>query len=211
MTIEDVLRTLEIEIDENTNQLYKINDTEKTTPLQFTGYFGQSYTYKNGNYAPENYMKDTYGDKYESLENKKIGDTVQGSAYIIQITESAIVEQGSTIYNLLFEGTTKNENNVKAYWLASPGVYISSNTASFGLGAVCSGLARRGRNLFSSNARWSSDELGVCPVIALKSEITLDQVTKKGGVEEAEWSSVPEVPKGSGTITRTEGQVKSDT
>ena len=65
-------------------------------------------------------MKDTYTGKYDNLKSKKIGEEVAGSFYVIDYTTNEVIEQGSIIYQLLFEGTTMEENTVKGYWLASP-------------------------------------------------------------------------------------------
>lgn len=125
MRIEDINRVLGLTVDKTNNKLYKTADTTKTE-LLFAGYFGQSYEYEEGDVILENYLKETYPDstKYQELASKQIGDSVTESAYIYPYTESSIIEQGGTLYNLLFAGTTNSDNNAKSYWLASPGAIV---------------------------------------------------------------------------------------
>ena len=113
MTIEDINNALGITLDKTNNEIYKTADSTQTA-LPYQGFFGQSYNYKNGDYAPENYLKKTYtsNTKYEGLTSKKIGDTVNGTAYAYPITESSIVEQNGTLYNMLFKGTLESDNDL---------------------------------------------------------------------------------------------------
>ena len=135
--IEDINRTLGITVDKTENKVYKTSDSEKTN-IDGYGVMGQTYTYRSGNYAPENYLKATYpsNEKYQSLTSKVAGNTVPADAYFYSYTDSNIVEQGGTIYNLLFKGTTSSENYAKSYWLASPGVFADPGGAVFGPGVV---------------------------------------------------------------------------
>ncbi len=187
--MEDITRTLGITIDKENNKAYKTEDPSKAD-LPFQGSFGQTYTYKSGYYAPENYLKATYltNQKYQKLENKKAGDPVNGTAYMLLYTENAVVEQGSTVYDLLFKGTTSSENYAKSYWLASPGVIVDSVVAYFGPGYVYRGGARSGYALFYSNGRWRARELGVRPVISLQSGVSVDDIKVITGAE-SEWST----------------------
>lgn len=187
--IEDITRTLGITIDRENNKAYKTEDSSKAD-LPFQGFFGETYTYKSGDYAPENYLKETYltNQKYQKLENKKAGDVVNGTAYMLPYTESAVVEQEGTIYDLLFKGTTSSENFAKSYWLASPGVIVDSGGANFGLGIVYGGVAGSGSRLFNSYGDWYAIELGVRPVISLQSGVSVDDIKVITGAE-SEWST----------------------
>ena len=201
--IEDINRTLGITVDKTENKVYKTSDSEKTN---IDGYrvMGETYTYKSGDYAPENYLKATYpsNEKYQNLTSKVAGNTVPADAYAYSYTDSNIVEQGGTIYNLLFKGTTSSENYAKSYWLASPGVGAYSGHAYFGPGFVGDGGVVSGYIFFFSYGGWRAGEFGVRPVISLKSNITENEVKVKAG-EEIDWStSAGDVADGilSGTI-----------
>ena len=88
---------------------------------------------------------------------------------------------------MIFNGTTKEDNYAKAYWLASPGESYGSNVAYFGPGAVRDGVAGSGFALFVSNGFWSAREFAVRPVVSLKSEVTAEDIKVISGTEE-EWS-----------------------
>ncbi len=123
--IEDIIRTLGITIDKENNQAYKTDDPSKTPLSSYSGYFGQTYSYKIGDYAPENYIKAIYtsNSKYQSLVSKKAGDVVNQTFFSIDYTKNETVNQDSIIYDLLFKGTTESENYAKSYWLASTGAW----------------------------------------------------------------------------------------
>ena len=172
---------------------------------------GKTYTYESGDYAPENYLKETYpsNEKYQNLTSRVVGDTVSADAYYYSYTDSNIVEQGGTIYNLLFKGTTRSENHAKSYWLASPGALSDADTdyAGFGPGVVANGYAYCGYYFFSSYGGWHAVEVGVRPVVSLKSNITENEVKVIAG-EEQDWSTSPDF-ESDGTLSGTAGQVVS--
>ena len=206
--IEDINRTLGITVDKTENKVYKTSDSEKTN-IDGWGVMGQTYTYESGDYAPENYLKETYpsNEKYQSLTSKVAGNTVPADAYYYSYTDSNIVEQGGTIYNLLFKGTTSSENYAKSYWLASPGAAASASNAFFGPGFVNGGNASSGSGLFISDGYWGAVEVGVRPVVSLKSNITENEVKVIAG-EEQDWSTSPDF-ESHGTLSGTAGQVVS--
>ncbi len=102
----------------------------------YQSFFKQSYTYKNEDYAPENYLLKKYSgnSKYSSLAKKSEGNSIQGSAYMIGKPEN-----DETITKMIFDGTAEENNYVKSYWLASPRVGFNSGLAYFGPGAVIGG------------------------------------------------------------------------
>ncbi len=116
MRIEDINTALGIVKEENV--VYKKNDASKTNIDQL-GVLGQTYKYKSGDYAPENYL---YEAGVTTEQRKSVGDTVTGTAYSYNYTDSSIIDQNSTLWNVLFDGTTSDKNYAKSYWLASPGV-----------------------------------------------------------------------------------------
>ncbi len=190
MRIEDINNALGLTLDTTANTMYKKADTSKTPLTAFVGMFGTSYTYKSGDYAPENYLKQKYGTKYSSLTNKKIGDPVDGTFYYYDYTDSSIVKQGSKLYEVLFKGTTSTENYAKSYWLASSGSPVNgTDFCCFGPGAVYGGIAFVGSDFFCSDgisfARW----MAVRPVVSLKSDVTIDDLSVSNEGSEANWTT----------------------
>ena len=104
---------------------------------------------------------------------------IDQSAYMIMASDSNVVEPGSTIYNILFNGTTA-EPYSKSYWLASPGVYVHrSDNAGFSPGAVDGGGATAGGYyLFDSAGNRGAYSFSVRPVVSLKSEIKGSEIER---------------------------------
>jgi hypothetical protein len=119
MRIEDISNALGLTLDKEEAGLYKTTDTTRSDALTLFG-FMFDYTYKSEEYAPENYLKEKYGEKYSSLTNKKIGDLVDVFSYMYFSNDTDIVDQDSKLYEILFKGTTE-EDYAKSYWLASSG------------------------------------------------------------------------------------------
>lgn len=187
MTMEDITNVLGITINKEENKAYNKNGTEISG---FQGFFGaeNQYIYNSTDYAPENYVIDKYRDG--SYTRKTAGSvanilsatsgTVDQSAYIIMATDPNVVEQGSRIYNILFNGTTAQPYS-KSYWLASPGVGVNSDFghAAFGPGGVNGGFATAGGStLFISAGYRSALSFAVRPVISLKSEIKGSEIER---------------------------------
>ena len=187
MTMEDITNVLGITIDKEENKAYNKDGTQISG---FQGFFGtkNQYPYKSTDYAPENYVIDKYRDG--SYTRKTAGSvanilsatsgTVDQSAYMIMATDPNVVEQGSRIYNILFNGTTA-EPYSKSYWLASPGVYVGSDDglASFSPGGVANGNATAGGiGLFISKGIRNAYSFAVRPVISLKSEIKGSEIER---------------------------------
>ena len=98
---------------------------------------------------------------------------------MIPYTESSIVDSNSAIYDVLFSGTTEENNFAKSYWLASPGVYVNSGGAGFAPGGVNYGVAAAGGSfLFDSYGNRSASSLAVRPVVSLKSEIKSSDIER---------------------------------
>ena len=94
-------------------------------------------------------------------------------------------------YNMLFAGTTNEENNAKSYWLASPGVHAGSSSADFGPGIVIVGFVRSGGyyGLFVSDGGWRAVGFAVRPVVVLKSNINVNQLQVIADQTEEVWST----------------------
>ena len=168
ITIEDINRIGGIVVENN--KVYKKDDPE--TNIDMLGYLGKSYSYKEGKYAPENYMNEVHGT---NVTRKSAGDEVNFNNYEYAVESLGVNER---VYNMLFSETTETDN-AKIYWLVSPGSYGSSNYAFFGSGYVGIGkVSCGGTMLFDSYGRWYAFELAVRPVVSLKSEITIEEVAK---------------------------------
>ncbi|MBD9159048.1 MAG: type II secretion system protein [Clostridiales bacterium] len=193
MRIEDINTALGLTLDKTSNKLYKTADESKTAISAYQGFFGQSYTYKNGDYAPENYLKAKYPSKYGSLINKKSGDSVESTAFMYMYSDAGIVDQSSKLYEVLFKGTEKSEMK-KCYWLASSGVSLrGSDFCRFGPGAVLGGRAGTGRALFHSVGRSYAKWLAVRPVVYLQSGVTVDDLSiSPSGTEENWMTTLPD-------------------
>lgn len=189
MRIEDINVALGLTLDENSNKIYKTADESKTALTAYQGLFGQSYTYKTNDYAPENYLKAKYPSKYSFLTNKKSRDSVDGTAFMYMYTDSSIVDQSSKLYDVLFKGTEIGSNG-KSYWLASSGLRLyGSAFCAFGPGAVFGGRAGAGIDVFvsfgNSFARW----LAVRPVVYLQSGVTVDDLSISSSGSEEIWTT----------------------
>ena len=91
----------------------------------------------------------------------------------------------------MFDGTTDEENFAKSYWLASSGVGVGgSSDCDFGPGGVGGGVAARGGGaLFFSDGGSVEDRFGVRPVVYLKSDITVEELTISESGTEEEWTT----------------------
>ena len=116
----------------------------------------------------------------EKLTKKSANDEVKGSAYEIGKTED-----NKIITEMIFSGTTKEDNYAKAYWLASPGVYIEPEKGYFCSGAVYDGCALRGYyGLFYPDGYWFARKLAVRPIVSIKSEVTVNDMKVISKTEE---------------------------
>ena len=189
MRIEDINLALGLTLDKSNNKLYKTADTSKTEIAEYQGFFGTNYTYKIGDYAPENYLKAKYPTKYTNLANKKAGNSVAGTAFMYQYTSANIVDKSSKLYEVLFDGT-EGSSNGKSYWLASSGVDVGgSDGCYFGPGAVVEGVAGAGGGLFNSYGFSRAEWLAVRPVVYLQSGVTVDDLSVSSTGKEEKWTT----------------------
>lgn len=193
MRIEDINTAVGLTLDKENNIMYKTADETKTPIQAYQGFFGQTYTYRLGDYAPENYLKEKYPSKYTSLVAKKANDTVDGTAFMFSYEDPSVVDPSSKLYDILFKGTTSSENNAKSYWLASSGVCLGgSSCCYFGPGAVVVGGAGAGCVVFDSVGCSYEEWLAVRPVVYLRSDVTVKDLTiTESGTEETWTTSVP--------------------
>ena len=176
--------------------------------LKYGSHFKQNYTYKEEDYAPENYLLEKYSENMEykeKLKKKSANDTVQGSAYMIGKPEN-----DETITKMIFDGTIEEDNYVKSYWLATPRVFFEYDVAYVGPGAVYGGGAGNVIGaLFYSYGYKVALEHAVRPVVSLKPEVTVEDIKVISGTEE-EWTGngVSRSPLESGYVE--EGQIGVD-
>lgn len=190
MRIEDINLALGLTLDKSNNKLYKTAaDGSKTEIAEYQGLFGTNYTYKIGDYAPENYLKAKYPTKYTNLTNKKAGNSVAGTAFMYQYTSANIVDKSSKLYEVLFDGTEEASNG-KSYWLASSGVGVGgSDDCFFGPGAVREGGAGTGSALFGSVGYSIAACLAVRPVVYLQSGVTVNDLSVSLTGREEKWTT----------------------
>ena len=166
-----------------------LNADESNTNVGMTTPY-RSYTYFAGDYTPEGAVADP-------IEHATAGTQAEGDAYMFEYDydeyQSLGVDISREVYDMLFEGTTEEENYAKSYWLASPGVSADNGYAGFGPGAVDIGIVYSGGyNLFFSRGNWSAFGLAVRPVVVLKSNVNINQlqeIEKPTTTEDEGWTS----------------------
>ena len=142
-----------------------------------------SYTYETGDYTLTN-------PPQSATAGTKINGDAYGFIYNYEAYQSLGIDIDKRTYDMLFAGTTDEDNNAKSYWLASPGVYALSGYACFGPGVVFDGDAYSGgNNLFGSDGGWYAGGCAVRPVVVLKSNIKVDQIHKIEDPVEEQWST----------------------
>ena len=185
MTIEDINKACGVKAEGNT--VYLASDTEKNNIDQAGIRREGTYNYIASDYTPESYI--------DGKKNATAGKTVTAAAYSYDITSmknKTIGKENVTLGSLLFDKTTDDDNYVKSYWLASPGVSVVifpcyGTYVYFGPGYVESNAGIGNAN-FKPNGSWSAYRLAVRPVISLKSDVTTVQVKKLANQTEDDWS-----------------------
>ena len=152
---------------------------------------GNTYTYTASDYTPESYIN--------GKSNATAGDTVDITAYVYSCGALTI---DSTIQEMLFAGTTADDNYAKSYFLASPGVCYFSSFAGFGPGCAADGTVCSGGGLFASYGGWGAIGYAVRPVVCLNSDVTVDDLQVIDGEVET-WTTTGAV-KASGDYTNGE-------
>ena len=176
LTAEEINRLIGVTVDYTNKKVYANSDPN--TNIDKWGVLGNQYTYKETDYTPESYIN----NKTHATAGTQ---TDPATAYYYQWGNLTIED---TLKTILFNGTTRDANFAKSYWLASPAVYAYSGNAYFGPGFVTIGYVGADGALFRSNGRWSADSFGVRPVVYLESNITVEDLHKIDGQEE-DWSA----------------------
>ena len=179
MKIEDINNALGV-VKEG-NKVYLEKDSEKNN-IDIGEFLGRTYTYGKEEYSPESYLKGEYEEE---------GKTIQLTAYGYSIENPNVIDKSSTLWKLLFDGTTSEKGYAKRYWLASPGVYDGEGYAYFGPGVVYDGNANCGNyGLFDSFGFSYDHDFAVRPVVSLKSNITETEIPITTGSEK-DWNTTP--------------------
>ena len=176
LTAEEINRLIGVTVDFANKKVYANSDPN--TNIDRRGVLGNQYTYKETDYTPESYIN--------SKANATAGtQTDPATAYYYQWGNLTI---NDTLKTILFNGTTRDANFAKSYWLASPAVDADSDFAYFGPGNVGDGYVGAGDYFFGSGGYWSASSFGVRPVVYLESNITVEDLHKIDGQEE-DWSA----------------------
>ena len=176
LTAEEINRLIGVTVDFANKKVYANSDPN--TNIDRRGVLGNQYTYKETDYTPESYIN--------SKANATAGtQTDPATAYYYQWGNLTI---NDTLKTILFNGTTRDANFAKSYWLASPAVGAYSDYADFGPGGVDNGYVGAGGIVFYSGGDWYADSFGVRPVVYLESNITVEDLHKIDGQEE-DWSA----------------------
>ena len=176
LTAEEINRLIGVTVDYTNQKVYA--NTDSNTNIDKTGVLGNQYTYKSRDYTPESYIN----NKTNATEGTK---TNPATAYYYQWGNLTIDDALKT---MLFSGTTRDEDNAKSYWLASPAGSAYSGRAGFGPGSVANDGVNAGSGLFGSNGGWFAGSFGVRPVVYLNSEITVEDLHVINGQED-DWST----------------------
>ena len=176
LTAEEINRLIGVTVDYTNKKVYANSDPN--TNIDKWGVLGNQYTYKETDYTPESYIN--------NKTNATAGtQTDPATAYYYQWGNLTIED---TLKTILFNGTTRDANFAKSYWLASPAVGADSGGADFGPGVVGNGGVGADGNLFYSRGGWIAYSFGVRPVVYLESNITVEDLHKIDGQEE-DWSA----------------------
>ena len=176
LTAEEINRLIGVTVDYTNKKVYANSDPN--TNIDKWGVLGNQYTYKETDYTPESYIN----NKTHATAGTQ---TDPATAYYYQWGNLTIED---TLKTILFNGTTRDANFAKSYWLASPAVIADSDGAYFGPGVVNDGSVFAGGGLFDSIGDWIANSFGVRPVVYLESNITVEDLHKIDGQEE-DWSA----------------------
>ena len=176
LTAEEINRLIGVTVDFANKKVYANSDPN--TNIDRRGVLGNQYTYKETDYTPESYIN--------GKANATAGtQTDPATAYYYQWGNLTI---NDTLKTILFNGTTRDANFAKSYWLASSGVGANSGGADFGPGGVIGGDVYSEDYLFNSDGGWYANGLAVRPVVYLNSEITVEDLHVIDGQED-NWSA----------------------
>ena len=176
LTAEEINRLIGVTVDYTNKKVYANSDPN--TNIDKWGVLGNQYTYKETDYTPESYIN----NKTHATAGTQ---TDPATAYYYQWGNLTIED---TLKTILFNGTTRDANFAKSYWLASPAVSADSDGAGFGPGIVNGGDVDAGDYFFDSYGYWGANSFGVRPVVYLESNITVEDLHKIDGQEE-DWSA----------------------
>ena len=177
VNIDDINSALGYKLDKQNN---KMLDSANNPIVSFDGTIGYEITYTKFDYSPYNFLKDKYIGQYNNLTEKTNRDLEIGTGYNYEIPGEL-----NKINEMLFESTDTFQ---KSYWLASSGVFAYSSSCFFGPGGVFEGAVGSCGRLFDSDGYAGDVWLGVRPVVSLKSDVLIENLSKNEGVNEEPWT-----------------------
>ena len=152
ITLEDINNALGLVAEGNL--IYK-KDDETKTDINMMGTIIGEYVYKQGDFAPENYLKTKYPDNEEiqKLETRKVGDSINSNGYVYAYSDAfgmpniIDIKKESAIYDVLFRGTDGKESPKTMnswYWIANKTNIAAPNSISgFGPSGIAIGCVWR--------------------------------------------------------------------
>ena len=159
---DDINTILGIEVEDGI--VYEKEDNDKNN-IDLLRAYGSSYNYTEGNYSANSYLKGK-----TALENDEIYVLGTAYSYLIANYKSRTIGN-TTIEDLLFSGISFESLNAKSYWINNRGIEINRKVG-FGIGEVCYDSVNIGCSKFYSNGTWQVEGRAVYPIIALKPELT---------------------------------------
>ena len=177
VNIDDINSALGYKLDKQNNQML---DSANNPIFSFDGTIGCETKYQIGDYSPYNFLKDKYSGQYNDLTEKTNRDSEIGTGYYYEIPYEL-----NKINEMLFESTDTFQ---KSYWLTSSGVNAYSGNCYCGPGIVIEGHVSSCSGLFRSRGNAYAFWLGVRPVVSLKSDVLIENLSKIEGVNEEPWT-----------------------
>ncbi len=135
------------------------------------------------NYTPEDDTTTSYTYTSGTFINDDGTETVASESNPVTLRYTASTQSKST-NEAYYYSTTNFQNN--SFWLASPCIYVYSDTCDFNVRSVFSGNVYS-NDLFNSGGFERGNDYSVVPVVSLKSNIQTSGQTESG-----EWNLVVE-------------------
>ena len=144
--------------------------------------YKESYGPFEGQWTPEDWLKQNRPTSIVSGEVSAYAYLIDNGSLPSELSGIATTVENERLRSMLFDNVEPETG--KAYWLASRGVYASSDDsyASFGPGFVFTGdgmtLAGVGNYTFGSNGveNGNSDYAAVRPVVILNSDVLIEKI-----------------------------------
>ena len=182
INVEDINKMLGIDVNEEKRIVYKKEN--HNINIDEWKVLGNEYEVKEGKYNINGKKK----EKGEAI-------LVKSNGYYYSYEKSNVIDKNSKLYEILFKGTTSEENYAKSYFLATKGIAANEVQADWGPSRVHGGIVIKCGSLFNSDGYWVTAGMAVRPIISIKSEITENEIEKIDGPVNGEekWTSSAEI------------------